>query len=103
MEKLAETHHPLHDLLKRRWSPRAFAERPVEPDKLHSLFEAARWARWCNNGQPWRFLVGTRENKADWDRPFTCLVEGNQKSSHRAPVSLLSDAKITCYDGSANR
>jgi len=103
MEKPAESHHPLHDLLKRRWSPRAFAERPVEPDKLHSLFEAARWAPSSNNEQPWRFLVGTRENKADWDRLFTCLVEGNQKWAHRAPVLMLSVAKLTFDDGSANR
>jgi len=103
MEKPAETHHPLHDLLKRRWSPRAFAERPVEPDKLHSLFEAARWAPSSNNEQPWRFLVGTSENKADWDRLFTCLVEGNQKWAHRAPVLMLSVAKLTFDDGSANR
>ena len=80
MEKPAETHQPLHDLLKRRWSPRAFAERPVEPDKLHILFEEARW-----------------------DRLFTCLVEGNQKWAHRAPVLMLSVAKLTFDDGSANR
>jgi len=30
MEKLATTDVPIHDLLARRWSPRAFDERPVE-------------------------------------------------------------------------
>ena len=44
MEKLAPTDFPIHDLLRRRWSPRAFADRPVEPEKLRSLLEAARWA-----------------------------------------------------------
>lgn len=29
MDKPAETQCPLHDLLKRRWSPRAFSEQPV--------------------------------------------------------------------------
>lgn len=103
MEKPAETQSPIHDLLKRRWSPRAFAERPVEPEKLRSLFEAARWAPSSNNGQPWRFLVATKENKADWDRLFTCLVEGNQKWAHQAPVLMLSVATLTFDDGSANR
>jgi hypothetical protein len=32
------------DLLSRRWSPRAFSDRPVEPSKLLSIFEAARSA-----------------------------------------------------------
>jgi len=103
MEKPAETQSPIHDLLKRRWSPRAFAERPVEPEKLRSLFEAARWAPSSNNEQPWRFLVATKENKADWDRLFTCLVEGNQKWAHQAPVLMLSVATLTFDDGSANR
>ena len=34
MEKPAETHSPIHDLLRRRWNPRAFSERMVEPEKL---------------------------------------------------------------------
>jgi nitroreductase len=103
MEKPAETQYPIHDLLMRRWSPRAFDERPVEPDTLRSLFEAARWAPSSNNEQPWRFLVATKENKADWDRLFTCLVEGNQKWAHQAPVLMLSVATLTFDDGSANR
>ncbi|MGH9804705.1 MAG: nitroreductase family protein, partial [Candidatus Acidiferrales bacterium] len=41
MEKLAKTEHPIHELLARRWSPRAFAEQPVEREKLLSLLEAA--------------------------------------------------------------
>jgi nitroreductase len=104
MEKPAETHYPIHDLLKRRWSPRAFSERPVEPDKLRSLFEAARWAPSSNNEQPWRFLVATRENKADWDRLFNCLVEGNRKWAHQASVLILSVASLKFEeDGSTNR
>lgn len=61
MEQPAETQVPMHDLLHRRWSPRAYDRRPVEPEKLRSLFEAARWAPSSNNEQPWRFLVATKE------------------------------------------
>jgi nitroreductase len=103
MEKPAETQSPIHDLLKRRWSPRTFGERLVEPDTLRSLFEAARWAPSSNNEQPWRFLVATKENKADWDRLFACLVEGNQKWARQAPVLMLSIAKLTFDDESVNR
>jgi nitroreductase len=103
MDKSAQTQFPIHELLKMRWSPRAFDERPVEADKLLSLFEAARWAPSSNNGQPWRFLVATKENKAEYDRLFNCLVEGNQKWAHRASVLLLSVAKLQFEDGSPNR
>ena len=42
LEKPADTRVPIHELLRRRWSPRAFTDRPVEPEKLQSLLEAAR-------------------------------------------------------------
>jgi nitroreductase len=103
MKKPADTQYPIHDLLRQRWSPRAFDERLVEADKLLSLFEAARWAPSSNNGQPWRFLVATKENKAEYDRLFNCLMEGNQTWAHRAPVLLLSVAELQFEDGSQNR
>ena len=103
MEKPADTQYPIHDLLRHRWSPRAFDDRPIEPEKLRSLFEAARWAPSSNNGQPWRFLLATKENGAEYDRLFNCLVEGNQKWAHRAPTLLLSVAKLKFEDGSPNR
>ena len=103
MEKPTQTQFPIHELLRQRWRPRAFDDRPVEPEKLRSLFEAARWAPSSNNGQPWRFLVATKENKIEHDRLFNCLVESNQAWAHRAPVLLLSVAKLQFEDGSANR
>jgi nitroreductase len=104
MDKPATTDVPIHDLLARRWSPRAFDERPVEPDKLRSLFEAARWAPSSDNEQPWRFLVATKESTADWDRLFNCLLEGNRKWAHRAPVLILSVASLNFEDsGKPNR
>jgi nitroreductase len=103
MEKPAPTQYPIHDLLRRRWSPRAFHDRPVEPEKLRSLFEAARWAPSSNNEQPWRFLVTMKENRTEYDRLFSCLVEGNQIWAHHTPTLLLSVAKLQFEDGSPNR
>ncbi len=103
MEKPAPSQFPIHDLLRNRWSPRAYDDRAVEPEKLRSLCEAARWAPSSNNAQPWRFLAATKEHKADWDRLFNCLVEGNKKWAHRAPVLMLSVAKLSFDDGSTNR
>ena len=36
MEKPADTQHPIHDLFKRRWSPRAFSDQPIEAETLRS-------------------------------------------------------------------
>jgi nitroreductase len=103
MDKPADTQYPIHNLLRHRWSPRAFDDRPIEPEKLRSLFEAARWAPSSNNGQPWRFLVASKDDKAGYDRLFNCLVKANQKSAFRAPVLMLSVAQLQFEDGSPNR
>jgi nitroreductase len=92
MEKPADAQHPIHDLLARRWSPRAFADRPVAPDILKSLWEAARWAPSSANEQPWNFLVATRDDQQEFDRMLGCLVEGNQVWAKQAPVLMVSVA-----------
>jgi nitroreductase len=99
MEKPATTDAPVHELFARRWSPRAFDERPVEPEKLRSLFEAARWAPSSNNEQPWRFFLATKDHQTEYDRLLACLVEGNRKWAFRAPVLILSVASMTFEDG----
>jgi nitroreductase len=104
MEKPAGAAHPIHDVIARRWSPRAFDERPVEQATLKSLFEAARWAPSSNNEQPWRFIVASKETSTDYDRLFACLVEGNRKWAFRAPVLILSVASLLFEDdGKPNR
>ena len=104
MEKPAETAYQIHELLRRRWSPRAFSDKMVETDKLKSLFEAARWAPSSDNEQPWQFVVATKNNPSDYDRLFQCLKEGNKKWAHLAPVLMLSIARLNWEeDGTPNR
>ena len=94
MNTRAETRHPIHELLQERWSPRAFADRMVEPEKLHSLFEAARWAPSSSNEQPWSFIVATKEHAGEYARLLSCLVEGNVRWAQHAPVLMLAVAKL---------
>ena len=94
MEKLADTTYPIEPLLTRRWSPRAFADRPAEPEKLLRLWEAARWAASCSNQQPWYFIVATREDEAEYARLLSCLRENNQQWASHAPVLMVSVAKL---------
>jgi nitroreductase len=104
MSNLAAVQSPVHDLIRRRWSPRAFAERPVEPEKLRTLFEAARWAASCYNEQPWSFLVATKDDPEAYRRLYDTLVSGNQKWAESAPVLAVSVARLAFErNGKPNR
>lgn len=100
MEKPADAQYPIHDLIKRRWSPRAFSDQPIEAEKLHMLFEAARWAPSSNNEQPWRFIFANKDHELEWNRLLSCLVEANRKWAYRAPVLILSVASLNFEEDS---
>ena len=87
LSKPAITSEPINALIAERWSPRSFLDRPVDRKMLVSLFEAARWAPSCNNSQPWRFIVATSDNMAEWERVQGCINERNQRWSRTAPVA----------------
>lgn len=102
--KLANTQYPIHDLLRKRWSPLAFSNQPVEPEKLNSLLEAASWAASSYNEQPWSFIVATKDNQEEFDRLLSCLAEGNQKWAQNAPVLMLSVTRLQFQkNGKENR
>jgi len=104
VEKPADAQYQIHDLIKRRWSPRAFSDRPVEPGTLRSLLEAARWAPSSNNEQPWNFIVATKDNQAEFSRLLSCLVEGNSLWAQHVPVLMVSVARMSFEDdGKPNR
>lgn len=99
LPKAASPDHPIHELLTKRWSPYAFANRPVSDDDLRSVFEAARWAASSYNEQPWRYVVATRADSAGFERLLSCLVEGNQPWARSAPVLAIG---CTCETFSRN-
>ena len=93
MKKTATTVHPIHELIAERWSPYGFNGRPVQPETLGSLFEAARWAASSFNEQPWSFLVASANgDRVGFDRLAACLVPGNAEWATKAPVLALSVA-----------
>ncbi len=92
--KQATPDHPIHDLIARRWSPYAFADRPASEEDLRSLFEAARWAASSYNEQPWSYIVATRADTAEFERLLSCLVEGNQAWAKAAPVLALGCTRL---------
>src|SRR3977135_1484045 len=87
--KIASADSPIHEVLAERWSPYAFRDKPVSQDELRSLFEAARWAPSSYNEQPWRYVVATRDDRAQFERLLSCLVEENQAWAKHVPVLAL--------------
>ncbi len=104
MEKPASSDYPILDVIKRRWSPRAFGDRLIEPNKVRQLFEAARWAASSYNEQPWRFIVATKDNEKEYKKALECLLEANQVWAKQAPLLILTVSKKTfSKNGKPNR
>ncbi len=78
--------HPIHELLKRRWSPRAFADRPIPVEDIRSLFEAARWAPSSYNEQPWSFVIAEKNDRKSFDAVASCLLDANRVWAEKAPL-----------------
>jgi nitroreductase len=104
VEKLADTLPSVHELIRARWSPRAFSSREVSDGDLKTIFEAGRWAASSFNEQPWRFLVARKSDGAAYDKILNVLVPFNQAWARSAPVLFLMAAKRTfSHDNSPNR
>lgn len=92
MDRPAPTDHPVHELIARRYSPRALTDQDVTPAQVLALLEAGRWAASCFNEQPWRFIVAMRSQTEIYQKLLGCLVEGNRAWAAKAPVLMLSVA-----------
>jgi nitroreductase len=94
MQKEAVTDHPVHELIRNRWSPRAFADKPIPEDVLRSLFEAARWAPSSNNEQPWAYLIASKDDEVNFDKTLGTLVEFNAGWAKNAAALAIAVAKL---------
>lgn len=100
MEIISETRQtssaieaPLMEAIVNRRSSRAYSHRPVEPEKIKSLFEAARWAPSSVNEQPWSYIYATQDQPELWAKIFETLNENNRTWVKEAPVLIVSLAR----------
>jgi len=104
MQKAAPADYPIHDLIRTRWSPRAFSDKPISDETLRSLFEAARWAPSSSNEQPWAFLVSRKGDGVNHEKMLGTLVEFNQAWAKNAPVLVIAVAELAfAKNGTPNR
>ena len=105
LRKPAPADAGLHELIRERWSPRAFSEAPIPRATLDSLVEAARWAPSCMNEQPWSFVLADRYSDPEgYARVESTLVEANRVWAGRAPVLGIAIARLAfARNGAPNR
>lgn len=84
----------IHEIIKSRYSTRAFSDRPIDQEKILSLFEAARWSPSSRNEQPWRFIIGLKEDQTTFNRIAGLLNPSNHVWASKAPVLILTIAKL---------
>ena len=101
MKKPAPSDFPVHELIRERWSPRAFADKSVPQDVLRSIFEAARWAPSSFNEQPWAYIVATKDDKENFEKMLSVLVDFNVQWAKSAPVLALAVAKLAFANNNA--
>jgi nitroreductase len=104
MHKPASTDYPIHELIRERWSPRAFSDELVSAEALRSLFEAARWSPSSSNEQPWAFIVATKDEASSHGKVLSTLVESNQAWAKNAPVLAIAVSELAfARNGRPNR
>ena len=92
--KTASANYPVIDVIKKRWSARAFNNKNISEKDLFTIFEAASWAASANNEQPWQYLFARNGNEG-FDKIWKCLMPGNQPWAKDANLLVVSIARKT--------
>jgi nitroreductase len=85
----------IHEIIKNRFSPRAFSDKYIDHEKILALFEAARWSPSSRNEQPWRFIAGVKEDQIAFNKIAETLNPSNKIWAEKAPLLILAIAKLT--------
>ena len=94
-QKSNQVEFPVADLIQERRSSRAYSSQFIEPEKINSLFEAARWAPSSMNEQPWVYIYATKDQPELWNKLLDTLHESNRLWAKEAPLLILSIARKT--------
>ena len=103
--KKIDVNAPVHELIAKRWSGRAYdPKKMIARKEIISMLEAARWAPSCFGYQPWRYVVCDKaSNELSWEKLLKCLSEGNQSWAQNAPLLLLAIADSKNSKNDTNR
>lgn len=80
--------------IEKRWSPYEFIDKNIDNNILLNILDAARQAPSSYNEQPWRFIVGNK-NDDTYGKILSTLAEPNKKWAEQVPVLILSAASTS--------
>lgn len=85
----------LLDVLRTRWSPRAFdPDRCLTDAEVEALLEAARWAPSAGNSQPWAFHLA-RRTTPQWEALVPHLSGGTRPWARQASALVVNLAHVS--------
>lgn len=91
--------YPVLPLIQDRRSSRAFSNKEITEEQIHTLFEAARWAPSSSNQQSWQYMYATPQNSKLFNNMIDCLVDFNKVWASKAPLLIFSLAKNIMTNG----
>jgi nitroreductase len=84
------------EAIRKRYSCRAYQDRPIEQEKLNQLFEAARLAPSAKNLQDWRFVAVTKKEIRQKVAECTNRPEVFSKAGAIIAACSVSDEVMRC-------
>jgi len=84
------------EAIRKRYSCRAYQEKPIEQEKLDQIFEAARLAPSAKNLQDWRFVIVTDKGKKRQVAGSTNRPEVFEKAGAIIAACSNSDYVMRC-------
>lgn len=102
MEKIADTKYNVNQLIKSRWSSRAFEGNNLQQEEINTLFEAASWSASSMNDQPWEYLYANN-GEDGFNKIVDALMVGNQPWAKNSSVLIISLARKNFSNGKPNR
>lgn len=84
------------EAIRKRYSCRSYQDRPIEQEKLDSIFEAARLAPSAKNLQDWRFVAVTEKGTRQKVAACTNRPEVFNKAGVIIAACSVSDEVMRC-------
>jgi nitroreductase len=95
MLKEATTKNPIIDVIKKRWSNRAFSDHSISIAEIETLFEAASWAPSSGNEQPWVYYFVQKSNPEKFEAMLNCLDVGNKIWAKNCDIIIVGAVRKT--------
>lgn len=83
----------VHDLIKNRFSPRAFSDKEISKKDLFTILKAASLAASSYNEQPWRFIYALKPETKKFETLLDCIMEFNTPWAKNAGALIICVVK----------